>query len=275
MGRKSSTIVHRKRKLRAAQDARMKEAIIAYRKIESTPNVPKPSARDIAKRHGVPATTLRRLLAGGKSIAEFNATKRHLTPAEERVILDFTKAQAKKGFPPSHKVLEDRANAILRLRKGPAFKVGESWVSRFLDAHNEEISVYWSRSLGRSRANGLNPVAVGWYFDVLEELERLNIPAENWYAADETGIALGQAMRTLVIGPAGQNVQHKQQDVEREIVTVLETICADGTYLRPTVVFKGKNLLKKWGAENVCGASLVFLPSHLIHTVHDFLPCLY
>ncbi|KIO27370.1 hypothetical protein M407DRAFT_38982, partial [Tulasnella calospora MUT 4182] len=58
------------------------------------------------------------------------------------------------------------------------------------------------------------------------------------YAADETGIALGQAMRTLVIGPAGQNVQHKQQDVEREIVTVLETICADGTYLRPTVIFK-------------------------------------
>ncbi|KIO27371.1 hypothetical protein M407DRAFT_40212, partial [Tulasnella calospora MUT 4182] len=67
------------------------------------------------------------------------------------VILDFTKAQAKKGFPPSHKVLEDRANAILQLRKGPAFKVGESWVSRFLDTHNEEISVYWSRSLGRSR----------------------------------------------------------------------------------------------------------------------------
>ncbi|KIO18048.1 hypothetical protein M407DRAFT_84348, partial [Tulasnella calospora MUT 4182] len=48
-------------------------------------------------------------------------------------------------------------------------------------------------------------------------------------------------MRTL----AGQGVQHKQQDVEREIVTVLETICADDTYLRPTIiVFKGRNLLK-------------------------------
>lgn len=272
MGRKSSSIAQRKRMLRTAQDAKMKEAIAAYRKIESTPGAPKPSARDIALSHGVPPTSLRRLLAGGTSIADFNATKRHLTPAEERVLLNFTKEQAKRGFPPTHRLLESHANAILHLRKGLTFKVGLSWVSRFLDRHKEEIAVYWSRSLGRSRANGLNPVAVGWYFDVLEELEQSGIPPENWYAADETGIALGQAMWTLVIGPAGQAIQHKQQDIEREIVTVMETICADGTYLRPTVIFKGKNLLKKWGAENPSGASLVSFPSHVAHSIPVFLP---
>ncbi|KIO18049.1 hypothetical protein M407DRAFT_54571, partial [Tulasnella calospora MUT 4182] len=67
------------------------------------------------------------------------------------VLLNFTKEQAKRGFPPTHRILESHANALLRLRKGPAFNVRLSWVFRFLDRHKEEISVYWSRSLGQSR----------------------------------------------------------------------------------------------------------------------------
>ncbi|KAG8926769.1 hypothetical protein FRC01_008402 [Tulasnella sp. 417] len=113
MGRKTSSIAHKKRQLRVAQDTRMKAAIAEFRKLESTNNAPKPSARDIALRHQVPPTTLRCLLAGGIPISEFNASKRHLAPAEQRVILHFAKSQAKKGFPLSHRLLESRANAIL------------------------------------------------------------------------------------------------------------------------------------------------------------------
>lgn len=142
MGHKTSSIAHKKRQLRAAQDARMKAAIAEFQKLESIPNAPKPSACNIALRHQVPPTTFRRLLAGGIPISEFNASKHHLTPTEERVILNFSKAQAKKGFPLSHRLLESRANAILKLRKGSNFKVEVSWVSRFLEMHKEEISVY-------------------------------------------------------------------------------------------------------------------------------------
>ena len=231
-------------------------AMAAYRLQATITTGPKMSMRDLASIHRVSKSTLGRLLAGGISLSEFNATKRHLTKTEERVLLDSLTLSAKRGFPLTHRLLKERANAILRVRKGPAFTVGKQWVSRFLQIHSKEISVYWSKPLDKSRANGLNPTAVGWFFDTLEELERgQNIPMENWYAADESGIMMGVAERAEVIGAAGQKTQHKLQDGTREIVTVLETICADGTVLRPTVVFKGKNLLSKWGDDNPCEAS--------------------
>ncbi|KIO25458.1 hypothetical protein M407DRAFT_8361 [Tulasnella calospora MUT 4182] len=261
MGRKATTIACRKREERAAQDARMKSAIAHYQKLETTPGSTQMSLRSIALLHKVPHSTLHRLLNGGISISDFNASKRHLTPAENRILLNFAEDQAKRGFPLSHRKLKERANAILQLRKGPNFTVGTAWVSRWLETHSDTISVYWSRGLDRARASGLNPVAVGWYFDTLEGLDRLGIPRENWYGADETGVMLGQAQKTLVIGPAGQKVQHKQQDAEREIVTVMETVCADGTYLPCTVIFKGKNILKKWGRDNACDASIGVAPN--------------
>lgn len=99
---------------------------------------------------------------------------------------------------------------------------------------------------------------MGWYYNTLEMLERdYNIPRENWYGADETAVSLGLLAKEQVIGPKGQRLQYKQQNGDREMITVLETICADGSTLRPTVVFKGKNLLKKWGVDNPCKASLV------------------
>lgn len=234
----------------------MQEAILEYRKWERTANAPKLTIRSLALQHRVDNTTLGRLLRGGVSLSEHNAKKRHLTPNEERVLLDFTKDQAKRGFPLSHRLLRERANAILRTRKGITFSVGRSWVSRFLSTHSDEISVYWSRSLDRARKNGLQETAVGWYYDTLEKLDRENdIPQENWYGADETAMALGLLGKEEVIGPAGQKMQYKVQDGDREMVTALETICADGSTLRPTVIFKGKNLLQKWGRDNPCEAS--------------------
>ncbi len=236
----------------------MKIAIAAYRIMEKVEHGPKPSQRAVAAAHRVNPSTFGRLLKGGTSIADFNASKRHLKKAEEKVLLDSLILSAKRGFPLTHRLLKERANAILRVRKGSGFSVGKAWVSRFLEMHSKLIAVYWSKPLDRTRANGLNPTAVGWYFDTLEELERSHkIPMENWYGADESGIALGVAETAAVIGAAGQKQQHKQHDGDREIVTVLETVCADGTVLRPVVVFKGVNLLKKWGEDNPSDAMSV------------------
>lgn len=256
MGRKASSIAHRRRVLRVEHDARMADAIKAYRKQEQTNPDQKLSLRAIAHAHRVSPSTLGRLLNGGISIADFNRAKRHLTRPEERVLVAIIIDRARRGFPLTHRLIEENANAILRVWKGPTFKVGLSWVSRFLETHATELAVYYNNPLDRSRASGLNPTAVGWYFDTLEKLQRdHNIPTENWYGADESGVALGVTSTAEVIGPAGQKLQHQQQDGEREIVTVLETICADGSMLRPTVVFKGKNLLSKWGKVNPCHAS--------------------
>ena len=51
-----------------------------------------------------------------------------------------------------------------------------------------------------------------------------------------------------VIGTAGKCVQHQQKTGNRENITVIVTICADGTSMPPAVIFKGlKYLIKKIG----------------------------
>jgi hypothetical protein len=50
-------------------------------------------------------------------------------------------------------------------------------------------------------------------------------------------------------------MQHKQGGADRENVTALVTICADGTVLQPTIIFKGQNFMQKWQQDNVSGAS--------------------
>lgn len=43
----------------------------------------------VAATHNVSKSTLQRLVNGGVSMSAFNAGKQRLTPAEERVVVDF------------------------------------------------------------------------------------------------------------------------------------------------------------------------------------------
>lgn len=83
-----------------------------------------------------------------------------------------------------------------------------------------------------------------------EVREKYNIPDELVYGADETGIQSGIGMTEQVIGPAGAEIQHQQRSGTRENIMVLPTICADGTSLAPTVIYKGEAFQMKWIQEN-------------------------
>ncbi|KAJ7258843.1 hypothetical protein C8J57DRAFT_997470, partial [Mycena rebaudengoi] len=61
---------------------------------------------------------------------------------------------------------------------------------------------------------------------------------------DESGFAFGDQGCQGVIGHRGTKVQHKQGGGDKENITVIVTICADGTYLKPTIIMKGQHLQK-------------------------------
>ncbi|RXW20847.1 hypothetical protein EST38_g5024 [Candolleomyces aberdarensis] len=56
-------------------------------------------------------------------------------------------------------------------------------------------------------------------------------------------------------------MQHKQGGANCENVTALVTICADGSVLQPMIIYKGKNIMKKWGENNVLKAMITCLPN--------------
>lgn len=115
-----------------------------------------------------------------------------------------------------------------------------------------QVAMYWSSSLKNTRGLALNPTNVHEYFEVLADIDREHhIKPEFKYAMDKSPILLGTELTTRVIGPAGQELQHKLQDGGRESVSFVVTICADGSVpFPPTVIFSGQNYLKRWSSHN-------------------------
>lgn len=56
----------------------------------------------------------------------------------------------------------------------------------------------------------------------------------------------GVAEKELVFARPGKKVQHQIRGVDRENTTAIHTICADGTFLAPLVIFKGTAFKVKW-----------------------------
>jgi hypothetical protein len=65
-----------------------------------------------------------------------------------------------------------------------------------------------------------------------------NIQPENIYGMDESGFTPENEGRQRVAGQRGTNVQHKQGGRDHKSITVIITICADGTILKPTIIYK-------------------------------------
>ncbi|EIM85446.1 uncharacterized protein STEHIDRAFT_34272, partial [Stereum hirsutum FP-91666 SS1] len=70
------------------------------------------------------------------------------------------------------------------------------------------------------------------------------------YAMDEVNFLPGVSRKVRVIGRRGVKNTYQMSGGERTSLTVMAPICADGSYLFPTVIFKGKGMLKKWRENN-------------------------
>jgi hypothetical protein len=241
---------------RKKHDAIMQKAIDAYRKGKQEART-RTGLRAIAAEHGVSYVTLSRQVKGGRSISEFNASKQKISKVEENVLVQFIKESADRGFPMSHKTIAFHANAILQSHLGDGYEpVGESWIFRFLDRHEDELQTHWSKPLDMQRARALNPEVVDAWFDLVKRwIINQGIQKEDIYGMDESGFPPSGQGTERVVGGRGVKTQHKQGGADRENVTALVTICADGTALRPTIIFKGKNFMKKWGKDNIANAS--------------------
>lgn len=215
------------------------------------PEAQRKSIRSIAISHGVDPKTLGRLVRGQPTMGESNEEKQHLTPAEESALVDFLVGMGRRGLPLTHRMIYEHANAMFTKKMGNGVEIGGGWFSGFMTRHDKRIKTYRPTPLERSRANGMNKQALDDYQDTVEELlTQFKPPERNIFGTDEVGMNLGVGACPEVVGEVGQTNQHLQEDGDRENVTVIETICADGTTLLPTVIFKGKYFLTKWGANN-------------------------
>ena len=131
---------------------------------------------------------------------------------------------AKRGIPMTPGMVRDHVSSIIG---GP---VGESWVEWFKKRH-PDLKVKWTASLEKCRAECLNPTLVNEFYDLLEEvIKQYNVMQENVYNMDEKEIQLGVG-KVAVFVDRDQKDLYSVEDGNRELVTVIEAVSADGNAL--------------------------------------------
>ncbi|KDQ33603.1 hypothetical protein PLEOSDRAFT_1073814 [Pleurotus ostreatus PC15] len=260
------------RKKRKIKDQLYQQAVEFYRKehgdtFQATPDVPKPRGYEKPRVELAPST-LRRLVNGGIPKSQSNAMRGWLLEGEVEIVIRFAVEMALCGFPLTHRRLKEHVNGIVRARLGDAFPatgVGKNWTDRFTEKHRTRLSTYWSHSLDNKRGRAVNPNTNEAWYDLLEktlngemdhEFDEDLLASANLYGSDESGFQPSDGSTQRVIGPAGRTTQHQQSDGNRDNTTVIVTICADGSSIKPVVIFKGTHYQVRWNQDNPLDASL-------------------
>jgi hypothetical protein len=190
---------------------------------------------------------------GRKTRDEAHVDEHLLTDAQEEILAHWVKVQGRRGIPLTYESVAQCAGAI------SGHEVGESWPKRFLKRH-PDLKIKKTNPLEKARAKALNKFAVDEFFDMLKKLiEEYDILPENIYNMDEKGIQLGIGARITAMIDRDQKIVYSIEDGNRELVTVIETICADGSILHPSVIFQALRRNSEWGRNNPCNARFVSL----------------
>jgi Tc5 transposase DNA-binding domain len=199
--------------------------------------------------------------SGGLSRKEAHNHEQLMSASQEEVLVEWIKVQGRRGVPITHTTLAQYAREIANA------PVGKTWSKRFLRRH-PDLKVKMTVALEKARAKALNRTAVNGFYDMLEKLiEEYNILPGNIYNMDEKGIQLGIGARVAALIDHDQKLAYSIEDGNRELVTIIETVCADGSTIHPSAIFQGVRRNSNWGRNNPCNARLVLMLSGTFETL--------
>jgi hypothetical protein len=198
-----------------------------------------------AAQYSVPRRTLQRRLNGILPRANIVANSRKLDPLEEQVIVRRVLDLYEQGFSPGYDMVGDMANLLLETRG--ASRVGPRWASNFV-RRQPELRTRWSRPYDYQRAKCEDPEIIGAWFDLVRNtIAKYGILESDIWNFDETGFLMGQISSTLVVTSSESRTKVKKiQPGNREWVTVIQAVRADGEVIPPYVVVAGKTHLESW-----------------------------
>jgi hypothetical protein len=195
------------------------------------------SVHKAASIYDVPHSTLGDRIKGLPTHADQWA----LSVAEEEVVVEWAKVLGRWGVPMTYSTLTKYASEI------SGRHIGESWHKRFLTRH-PDLKVKATSGLEKCRAKALNKTAVEGYFNILEEVvHEYHIKLGNQWNMDEKGVQLGIGAKVAATIDRDQATVYSVEDGNRELVTIIEAVCADGRALSPSVIFQGTWRNPEWG----------------------------
>jgi hypothetical protein len=206
--------------------------------IESLKPGEKPNYTKIANKYGCSRTTLARRHQGVSASRTIKAENQQaLHPRQEKELLRYIERLTKDGLPPTRPMIRNFASQIAQN------KLSERWVDRYIKRYNIHLISRWATGIDRSRHQADSQSKYNLYFELLRsKISQYDIEPRHTYNMDEKGFMLGVLTRSKRVFSKRLYKEGKIkahiQDGNREWITLLACICADGSALEPAIIYQ-------------------------------------
>jgi hypothetical protein len=197
--------------------------------------------KNFAEKHGVDCSTLEQGCKGKTGPrSDGYASQQLLNPQQEQALVQYIEDLTAWGLSPTRAMVCNFVSNILKQH------VGVNWILRFIRRNHDHLISKWSAGIDvvRHRANSKRKYEL--YFDLLHhKIVQYNVWPCNTYNMNEKGFMIGVTGRSKQVFSRAQweskQVRAALQDGSREWVTVVATICADGSTLPPALIYSLAN----------------------------------
>jgi hypothetical protein len=192
----------------------------------------------IAAKYGVDRRTLARRHQGATILRDAQAqNQRALHLQQEKELLRYIERLTRQGLPPTRPMIRRFASDITKK------ELGKGWVDRFIERYEVDLISRWATGIDRSRHQADLGLKYKLYFDLLiDKISQYDIEPYNIYNMDEKGFMLGVLTRSKRVFSRRLykkgKIKAHIQDGNREWITLLACICADGSHIEPSLIYQ-------------------------------------
>ncbi|KAJ5847731.1 hypothetical protein N7455_011688 [Penicillium solitum] len=208
---------------------------------QSKPNIAK-TAREFA----VPVHRLRRRWKGGKSLFQRQPNGRKLSSAQEKALCEYIDYFDAVGASINRRQIAIAANSILEEdhhhNTEPPPQIGDHWLQRFLKRN--PTTMYDGGELLMLKEAPL--LTNRWFEDYERIVTEHGICYQDIYNFDETGFQIGVGRDQFIITRHPKKKLFNGSVTNRESITVLEAVSADGFACPPLIILSAKQALLRW-----------------------------
>ena len=214
------------------------------------------SLRQADRVFGVPSTSIRDHL--------YSTTRRWqrgipptLNSHEEKKIVDYVFKMQQLGHPLTPMQLRFKVAVATQGRSTPwsgSGVPGKRWLRRFRHRHPQVVNRH-SQGLEVVRARALNPSTVATLYANLEFLySSYKYPPAHIWNYDESGVQVGRSGGATILAKWGSRSVHSIEPNQREHLSVLSCVNADGGSITNFYILKGAYFLEDYIARCEPGA---------------------
>jgi len=181
------------------------------------------------------------------SMAQKIENQQLLNNTQQAELLLYIEGLTARGLPPTQQMIRNFASDIAGR---PA---GNHWVERFIKRHKVDLLSRWASGMDAQRKRADSAFKYSLYFELLRrKIEQYDVEPRHMYNMDEKGFLVGilSKMKRVFSRRLYERGAIKQviQDGNREWITTIACICADGTSLTPALIYQAisGNLQDSW-----------------------------